>query len=104
MAFGWKHRNDPTPESIVFRIKLYTIIASSVAVWLPTAEYIPDKVEHFLMSFLSLTTAIFNGVSSLWGEKISRKTVPVQDVKVISDEAIKALLILIATNVFLYSL
>lgn len=104
MAFGWKHRNDPTPESIIFRIKLYTIIASSVAVWLPTAEYIPDVLEHFLMSFLSLTTAILNGVSGLWGEKISRKTVPVEDVKVIKDEAVKLIFWFVTTNVFMYSL
>lgn len=80
MRFGRKQLSNPTPASINFWIRVYTVVAGVFMGWMQTAVFIGPKTQALMSSILGLTIALGNGVAPFFGVKQDREDIPVDKV------------------------
>lgn len=82
VKFGRRQINKPTPSSIAFWVKAYTIIAGVFTVSMESfpAE-LSAKAESWIHWLLGFTIAGANGLLPLFGVDVKQKDVPLEDVK-----------------------
>jgi len=88
MKFGRKQINNPTPASINFWVRVWTVSAGII---LTSMEYIPFHTvsgvfESTMKWFLGMTIALANGLAPLFGAEVKTDTVPVDKVTAIEEE------------------
>lgn len=76
MKFGRKQLTNPTPASINFWIRVYTVVAGVFMGWMQTAAFIGPKTQAMLSSILGLTVALGNGIAPFFGVKIGDDVSP----------------------------
>lgn len=101
MGFGYKYKDFPTPESVVFRTKLIVKIIAGVATIIQPIEF-NHVVKEIITGVLATSMGVLVEIQDYFGHKITGKTVPTKDVEVIKDEAIKMLIFLVLVNTYLY--
>lgn len=79
MKFGRKQIFNPTPASINFWVRVYTIVAGAFIGWMQTAPYIGVKTQAMLSSIIGLTLGIANGLAPLFGTE-AKGPVPAKDI------------------------
>ena len=80
VKFGRKQLGNPSPANISSIIAVFTVIASIVATWVGTANFIPAKPSTIIQSLLTLLIAIANGVKPFFGVETNQQRVDVEDV------------------------
>lgn len=87
MKFGRRQINKPTPASINFWVRVWTVTAG---VLLTSMESIPFHISPTTESttkwFLGLTVTLANGLAPLFGAEISRSSVPVDQITAVEDK------------------
>jgi len=70
MKFGRKQLTNPTPSSVNFWIRVFTVIAGVFMGWMQTAVFIGPKTQAMLSSILGLMIALGNGIAPFFGVKV----------------------------------
>jgi len=88
MKFGRKQINNPTPASINFWVRVWTISAGII---LTSMESIPfhtvsGMVESTMKWFLGLSIALGNGLAPLFGAEIKGTVVDVDKVTAVEEK------------------
>lgn len=87
MKFGRQQINRPTPASINFWVRVWTVVAGILLTYMESVPFqISAPVASTIKWFLGLTIALGNGLAPLFGAEVSRTSVPIEDVKVIEDK------------------
>lgn len=85
MKFGRRQLSNPTPASINFWVRVYTIVAGAFIGWMQTAPYIGIKTQAMLSSIIGLTLGIANGLAPLFGTEVPAN-VPAKEVTAVEEK------------------
>jgi len=80
IKFGRKQLGNPSPANISSIIAIFTVVASIVATWVGTANFIPAKPSTIIQSVLTLLIGIANGIKPFFGVETNQQKVDVDDV------------------------
>jgi len=84
IKFGRGQLKQPTPSGVNFWVRVFSIIASVVMVWLPNQVLLHPATRDALASILALTTGIANAIAPLFGVPVTGK-VDAEDVSAIDE-------------------
>lgn len=88
MKFGRKQIGNPTPASINFWVRVWTVAGGVLLTGMESFPFhtVSGVIESTIKWFLGLTIALGNALAPLFGAEVgSSKTVPIEDVKVMEE-------------------
>lgn len=81
VSFGLDQRKNPTPSGLNFWVRVFTVSAGVILVWMPTATFIPHKVEEVVGSILGVLVALANALAPFFGlDDLGKGKVPISQV------------------------
>ena len=83
IKFGIKQLKQPTPANWSNGINIFTIVASTILVWIGTPNFIPLGLSSVIQSILGLLIGISNALKPFIGVRITQKEIPIESVKVV---------------------
>lgn len=88
MKFGRSQINNPTPASINFWVRVWTVAGGIILTGMESFPFhtVSGMVESTVKWFLGLTIALANGLAPLFGAEINSKTVSVDQVTAIEEK------------------
>lgn len=86
VKFGVSQIPNPTPARLERRVKIFIGVSGLILAWMPTNNIIPHNVQDIITPIINLSNSIMLFMLPYFGVEIERKTVPVEDVKVIETD------------------
>jgi hypothetical protein len=80
MAFGKKQFFNPTPASANNAVSAISALCGVLGAWLQTVDFIPDKTVKIISGILGLIIGISQAMRPFFGQEITTKTVPAEQV------------------------
>lgn len=80
IKFGRSQRKKPTPDNVIFWVRVISIIAGVLMLWMPTASFIPRLFQDIATSLCGLIIALSNALSPLFGVNTNEKEIPIGEV------------------------
>ena len=80
VSFGRKQLQNPTPKGVAFKINIIMAIATAMAGWVNTVDFIPARPSSIIAATLSLVVLICMALKPFYGVETSEKDVPIEEV------------------------
>jgi len=80
VKFGRKQLANPTPKGIAFKINIVMAIATAIAGWINTVDFIPARPSSITAAILSLVVLICMAVKPFYGVETTETEVPIDEV------------------------
>jgi hypothetical protein len=82
VKFGTGQLGNPTPAKLERNVKIFIGVCGLILAWMPTNNIVPKNVQDIITPIANLINSILIFMLPYFGVQVDRKTVPVEDVKV----------------------
>lgn len=92
VKFGTNQISNPTPTKLSRGVLIFTVVASVVVAWIPTASFITAASGTVVQSILGLIVALINALKPFFGVQVEAGIIPTenvteaQDIKEVTDQ------------------